>query len=623
MKTRGLLILALFTILSLMTAMPAAADGSAFWTGEYYNNTTFSAPTVMARTDNTIAFNWGAGSPGLGVNTDNFTVRWTASVFLNQGTYRFWALADDNIRVTVDYGAQVVIDTFNSAGVGQTVSRDVYLSFGVHQMTVEYRELGGNAYAYVAWADVATNPTGPNFPGAVPPPVNQPPVIPTTQWLVQYYNNPNLNGQPISIQSDVSPTHNWGQGAPAVGVPADNFSARWSGQVTTNGSPYRLSVRADDGVRVYIDGVLLINEWHGATNQTYSVDLNLPGGLHNVIVEYYDATAEAYLSYALDSLIPGSIPTSIAPPPGAPGYTGEWLAYYFNNTSLTDTPVVIQTELSPSHNWGGSAPLPNVSADNFSVRWTAVQTLAAGNYRVSVRADDGVRVYIDGVLVINEWHNAGAQAYTYDVNLPAGPHTFNIEYYEAAGNAFLDYTLGAATPATPAPTALPNGVSEPRDTGAVATVGLYKVNVRSLPTTTGSTVIAKINPGESYTVMGRTDDSTWWQISVNGQLGWVFSNYVNTYNTANVPITYRANAAQTANTGYTVTATTNLIIRSGPGTSFALLGNLLNGRSAAVVGRNTRSTWYQINYNGVVGWVTASGVQLQGSATTSPIPITG
>lgn len=634
---RRLILIALCLVLGSLAVMPASADGTVFWTGEYFNNTFFNAPSVMSRTDTNIAFNWGAGSPGLGVNADNFTARWRASVFVNQGTYRFWALADDNIRVTVDYN-NVVIDTFTSGIVGQTVSRDVFLSYGIHEVVVEYRELSGNAYAYVTWADLATNPTGPNFPGVgVPAPVI--PVVPSaapsgntfSQWLVQYYNNPSLTGQPVLIQSEFSPTHNWGQSAPAPNIPADNWSARWSGQASLSGGQYRVSVRADDGVRVYVNGVLVINEFHGATGQTYSADLNLPPGQHSVIVEFYDATFEAFLTFAFDPLVNGvpvpvqPQPTSPPAPPGGPGYTGGWLVYYFGNTNLTDTPIAIVTDNDgPVHNWGTGSPLPNVPADNFSARWSSVQTLNAGTYRLSVRADDGVRVYVDGVVVISEWHSASDQTYTYDVTLPYGPHTFTIEYYEASGNAFIDFRVGAATPVTPAPTALPSGVQAPRDTGAVATVGIYRVNVRNQPTTSGSAVIAKINPGETYTIMGRTDDSTWWQIDVGGgALGWVFNNYVNTYNTANVPITYRAGAVVPQNTGFTVTANTNAIIRSGPGTGNALLGNLPAGRTAPVVGRNQRSTWWQINYNGVVGWVSASVAPIQAGANLSQIPITG
>ncbi len=610
--------LAVFVLLALLIVgiVPAVADTGAYWSAQYFNNPIQNGAPAFSRTDSAIAFNWGAGTPGVNVPADNFSVRWESSVFLNRGTYRFWALADDNLRVTLDFNEQPIIDTFSGAGVGQIVSTDVTLDFGVHNIRVDYRENAGNAYVYFAWADLATNPTGPSFPIATQPS----PVIPSTnQWIAQYYNNPQLSGNPISTAAEVSPSHNWGLGAPAPGLPADNFSARWTSQQTLGGGGYRLSVRADDGVRVYVDGVAVINEWHNATDRTYTADLNLSAGQHYFVVEYYDLNFEAFLNYSLE---PVSVPTAVP----NPGVGGQWVATYWNNRDLRDTPAAILTEVSPSHNWGSNAPFPSIGADDFSARWTTVQTIPAGNYRISVRADDGVRVYVDGVLVINEWHNAEERTYTYDLFLAATPHTFTIEYFEAGGVAFIDYNIGPATAVSNTPTPIPanpSGVDQPRETGARATVSPYVLNLRSLPSTQGSSVLLKLQPGETHSIVGRTPDSAWWQLNVNGTLGWAFSNFVTVSNTGAVPITYRSQTAQPAPSGYDAVARADAIIRSGPGTRNAVLGNLRSGQRAQVVGRNGSARWWQINLNGVIGWVSADTVTLTPPPDISRIPVTG
>ncbi len=52
-----------------------------------------------------------------------------------------------------------------------------------------------------------------------------------------------------------------------------------------------------------------------------------------------------------------------------------------------------------------------------------------------------MRVYVNGTLVINEWHAASGQTYAVSLSLPAGQTYFQVEYYEASGNAFIDFSI--------------------------------------------------------------------------------------------------------------------------------------------------------------------------------------
>ena len=101
--------------------------------------------------------------------------------------------------------------------------------------------------------------------------------------------------------------------------------------------------------------------------------------------------------------------------PSAPanaGVAGSGLAAsYFANTSLSGAPVVSRTE-AVDFVWatvlGTAVPAPGVPADNWSVRWTgAVQTPESGTYQFQIIADDGIRVWINGVAVINRWTGSG------------------------------------------------------------------------------------------------------------------------------------------------------------------------------------------------------------------------
>ena len=75
---------------------PAAAASGA-WTGDFYNNKTLSNPKVITVTDPANALlgatptldKYWTGSPGAGVNADNFSVRWQRTDTFAAGTYRF------------------------------------------------------------------------------------------------------------------------------------------------------------------------------------------------------------------------------------------------------------------------------------------------------------------------------------------------------------------------------------------------------------------------------------------------------------------------------------------------------------------------------------------------------
>jgi uncharacterized protein YgiM (DUF1202 family) len=466
-----ILIAVLFTLLTL-SAIPAAAQTGIIWNGEFYNNTILQGPAALTRQDTSIAFDWGNGSPGIGVTADNFSARWGTDPYFQGGTYRFWALADDKVRIYVDYNTAPIIDTFTSPAVAQVVAADLAISAGVHHVQVDYQEASGNAYVFVTWANLATNPTGPNFP-------------------------------PL-----------------------------------TNSNPFPAS--------------------------------------------------------------------------------GPWTAQYFSNTGFAGSPTLIQTETSPSHNWGTGSPVASIPADNFSARWTSIQTLPAGNYQLSVKVDDGVRITIDGVIYINEFHSATGQTYTANVTLAAGQHSFLIEYYEAGGVAFLNFSFVPYT--APQPT-LP-----PVITGASATVtNAYKLNVRNAPSAVNTTILTKINRNETYPIVGRNARNTWWQINVNGIVGWVNGSYVTVTNAVNVPVTDGTVPLPTSTpNSCTFALTPRLIVghlgrvtlggfpnnlRSLPGSSNALLGQIPPGGVFSVLSGPQCAAgiyWWQVSYNGLTGW-TAEG----------------
>jgi hypothetical protein len=115
---------------------------------------------------------------------------------------------------------------------------------------------------------------------------------------------------------------------------------------------------------------------------------------------------------------------------------GQYQAEYFNNQELSGTPVLVRCEVAPlAYDWGTSSPGPGVNADNFSVRWRGRFNFAAGTYTFAARADDGVRVFVDGTALIDGWVLQPPTDYTASRALTAGEHEVVMEYYEATGGA--------------------------------------------------------------------------------------------------------------------------------------------------------------------------------------------
>jgi hypothetical protein len=98
--------------------------------------------------------------------------------------------------------------------------------------------------------------------------------------------------------------------------------------------------------------------------------------------------------------------------------------------------VVLQrAERRPCWNCGFNSPAPGVNADFWSARWTTNSYAEGGTYRISVKSDDGVRIFIDGVPVLNEWRVQAVRGFFVDVVIPRGWHSWTIEYFEDTGVA--------------------------------------------------------------------------------------------------------------------------------------------------------------------------------------------
>ena len=87
--------------------------------------------------------------------------------------------------------------------------------------------------------------------------------------------------------------------------------------------------------------------------------------------------------------------------------------------------------------WGYASPAANVNAEYFSARFEGSFFFDAGDYQFYARADDGVRLYIDNILVLDSWWDGYKEPTNNFRRIGGGPHTIRVEYYERTGSAFI------------------------------------------------------------------------------------------------------------------------------------------------------------------------------------------
>jgi hypothetical protein len=390
--------------------------GGEAWRGEYYNNRKLEGAPALVRNDGAIDFDWDTSSPDPAVPADNFSVRWTRSVGFTAGTYRFFTSTDDGTRLFVDGG--LVVDAWYDQKLPNTHSGDVYLAAGQHTVVVEYYEHGDKASAHVWWQ---------RRDGYV-------------AWHGEYFDNPNLVGGPVLDRDDAEINFDWGVAPPVDWMPDDNFSVRWTRTVNFTAGYYRLSVQADDGFRLWLDGGILIDKWEDMDYELHYVNGIYLQGPHTIKLEYYEHTGLARVRFWWESSSAGAAATPVAP--GAPAPPGSlpvdeddpWEASYFANPDLRGEPALTRVEKVIDHNWGWGSPGEGVPADGFSARWTQPVYFEAGGYRFTTYSDDGVRLWVDGRLLIDSWQPMRGYKHAV-VWLSEGVHDVKMEYFEGTGTA--------------------------------------------------------------------------------------------------------------------------------------------------------------------------------------------
>ena len=407
-----------FWVRIIVGPTPTPRPTTTAWHGEYYSNRNLTGTPALIRNDASVDFSWGYNAPATGIPADGFSVRWTRALWFEGGSHRFHAVVDDGMRLYVDN--VLVIDAWRD-GARREMTADRALAAGNHTVRIEYYEQTGEAVIRAWWEKLSQYP----------------------DWKGEYWSNRSLNGNPALVRNDGAVDFNWSTGAPAANIPADDFSARWTRTAEFEAATYRFRVQVDDGVRLWVDDQLILDAWQDGAVHELTVDHALVQGAHSLRVEYYERTGDARIRVQWEKL--------------ASSYP-DWKAEYWPNRDLGGTPKLVRNDREIDFRWGTGPPAAGLPADDFSARWSRRLEFRPGLYRLHARVDDGIRVYVDGTRVLDEWHAAsGEEVYTVDLPL-RDRQQLVVEYYERGGNALVEFwwqrigDLSTPMPTTPAPT---------------------------------------------------------------------------------------------------------------------------------------------------------------------------
>lgn len=122
---------------------------------------------------------------------------------------------------------------------------------------------------------------------------------------------------------------------------------------------------------------------------------------------------------------------------------GGWKAEFFAGKNFEGDPLATRNDAKIDFNWGDKSPALGVPNEKYCVRWTGtIVAPETADYGFRMESDDGARVYVDGRLIIDKWHDHGAEAFGETVRLEKGKKIeVKVEYYNNLSLAVAKFAI--------------------------------------------------------------------------------------------------------------------------------------------------------------------------------------
>ncbi len=369
--------------------------------GEYFANPTLEAPVSSTNDYQVVDFDWQGRSPLPGeLGIDFFSARWTGQMEAEYNeTYTLYTLSNDGVRLWLD--DQLLIDdwnihesTWNSATIDLEAGQK-------YDLRLEYFDDEGDAVIRLEW-------DSPSTPRQVIPEIR--------------LSYPDLSGSTIEVDPASLAADGVANAAVTVRL-ADGLGTPISGR------PVSIQVSGSQNI---VNGIPVgDDEW-------VSLNRTAPDGSTTATLSSILAETKQIIVQSGQYLVDATVAVTFTNPTIA-GLHGE----YFNNRFLTPSAELIRYDSTVNFNWGQYTPAPEITSPNFSTRWSGrLEAPASELYTFYLTYDDGIRFWIDGQLLIDDWNINPVQydesiAYyvpktaTASISLEGGrKYDIRLEYFE-------------------------------------------------------------------------------------------------------------------------------------------------------------------------------------------------
>jgi hypothetical protein len=440
-----------------------------------------------------------------------------------------------------------------------------------------------------------------------------------SNWSATYFPSQDFTGTPFT-RIDAAINFNFGAGSPDPSIPADNFSARWTGTQTFTAGTYTFTLTRDDGARVYLDSQLILNHTEGGA-QTFQTTISVSGGAHNIVVEFIEAAGNAQIVFSWQAVAAG-----------IGGGTGGGAITYGQTVTGSITSGGTNT-------WtftGNAGDVISIAVNAGSPPTLDPTITLIGPSGTQLAFNDDIIFGVNLNALISNF--TLPQAGTYSIVVggfggTAGPYTMTLTGTTSAATSLITATV----------------------------VRVRGLSVRTGPYL-GGTFITAARPGNNYGVIARNRDEgiyTWYLLNVPiGQQtasgdtevvvvdvtaipgvatsaptpvaqqyvqGWSSGRYLELTgdpNTVPIRTTIFDQIDGAAEVGVLAIPRAPMNLRRRPSTRTQVLAEVPWGAVVPIIGRTIQGPdnfWLQVRYDNMVGWIFAPYVTIRGDVDTVPI----
>jgi hypothetical protein len=195
--------------------------------------------------------------------------------------------------------------------------------------------------------------------------------------------------------------------------------------IANPGAEYLVYQSGSGGFTVTLGAGAYMVEWLNPATGSASAGANVAGGGAVTFTPPFGGDAVLYVK------------STTPPPPPPPAGSGTGLMAEYYDTMDLSGPVLMRTDSAIDFDWGSGSPDPSIGPDSFSARWTGtIQPQYSETFTFYTVSDDGVRLWIDGQLIIDHWNDHAPVEDSGTIALLAGhSYSLKMEFYENGGGA--------------------------------------------------------------------------------------------------------------------------------------------------------------------------------------------